>query len=271
MTPLINLEFFNDIIHILQQGMSTKNTFQSIFNLIEKAIPFDSATLFLYREKQDSLEIMHQKGDHPADLAGQIPFERGSGIASWVSKQHKPIILESLSKSRAGKENLFSSFVALPLWAGDRLIGVLNLGHHQSSTYKRELSEEYAMLASQISIVLEQIILRSEMELQNKELNAALNSLQKTQNELVEKERLAAIGELVVTVNHEINNPLTTIIGLSEILELTYARADEEKVREGLQGIIKEAKRIQKVTEKLSRIQSTHSRDYLDGTKMLKL
>ncbi len=271
MTKIVELDFFNDIIHILQQGLTAKNTFKSIFNLIEKAIPFDSATLFLYEAKSNKLSIMHQKGEHPADLASQIPFDRGSGISSWVSKQKKPVILESLTKSRPGKEDLFSSFVSMPLWAGERLIGVLNLGHNEPHIYKREQIDDYTLLSTQISIVLEQIILRREMEEQNEELNKALTSLKAAQSELVDKGKLAAIGELIVTVNHEINNPLTSIIGLAEILELTFARTDEEKIREGLQGIVKEAKRIQKVTEKLSRLNSVKSKTYLDGTRMLKI
>ncbi|MCK5520788.1 MAG: hypothetical protein KAI81_06725, partial [Candidatus Marinimicrobia bacterium] len=62
-----------------------------------------------------------------------------------------------------------------------------------------------------------------------------------------------------------------SIIGLSEILELTFARGDKTKIREGFQGIIKEARRIQKVTEKLTKLQSIQTKDYVGGTNMLEL
>jgi C4-dicarboxylate-specific signal transduction histidine kinase/CheY-like chemotaxis protein len=50
------------------------------------------------------------------------------------------------------------------------------------------------------------------------ELDAQLHQLETTQQQLVEAGKLAAVGQLVTGVAHEINNPLATIMGQAEML-----------------------------------------------------
>jgi len=268
---MVNVEFLREIVSIIQKGLGSDETFGAIFDLLEKSVPFDSATLYLYHQKADRLEIIHQKGEEIVDLAQEIPFDRGNGISSWVSKQKKPIILQSLVKSRSGKEHRFSSFVSMPLWVGDKLVGVLNIGHQEPDVYKRIEISDYEIISSQISIILDKIILQKQLREHNILLKEALSKLKRAQKQLIEKERLAAIGEVVITVNHEINNPLTSIIGLAEILELAFQTGKHEKVREGLRGILKEANRIRKVTHKLAEISSSESKKYVGKLRMIEL
>lgn len=51
----------------------------------------------------------------------------------------------------------------------------------------------------------------------------SLDSLKKLQTHLVQSEKLASLGQLVAGAAHEINNPLTAILGFSEMLSLEKA------------------------------------------------
>ena len=55
----IKNEIINELVKILIKGLDQGDTFSAVFDLIEKTITFESATLYIYNQKEDNLEIMH--------------------------------------------------------------------------------------------------------------------------------------------------------------------------------------------------------------------
>jgi len=86
----------------------------------------------------------------------------------------------------------------------------------------------------------------------------------------IEKERLAAIDEVIVTVNHKINNPLTTILNYAELLKSLNGQ-DDINAEKGLQKIINAANEIKRVTHQLAGLNQASSTSYLDGISMISL
>jgi len=69
------------------------------------------------------------------------------------------------------------------------------------------------------------------------------------QQQLIQSEKLSAIGELVSGIAHELNNPLTGVMGYSQLLQL---RSDlDERARDSLQKINNLALRCQKIVQNL--------------------
>jgi len=74
-----------------------------------------------------------------------------------------------------------------------------------------------------ISRVTNQLRLRSlqiELEKKNKSLELAMQRVQQTQTELVQQQKMVALGQLVAGIAHEINNPVTFIYG-----NITYIKS----------------------------------------------
>jgi len=80
------------------------------------------------------------------------------------------------------------------------------------------------------------------------ELQRSVNTLKTTQAQLVQSERLSAVGEFVAGVAHELNNPLAAVMGFSELLK--GANVDE-KQRRHLDLIFKSSQRCQKIVQSL--------------------
>jgi C4-dicarboxylate-specific signal transduction histidine kinase len=79
-----------------------------------------------------------------------------------------------------------------------------------------------------------------------RDLTQALSDVQATQAELVQSEKLGAIGRMSAGFAHELNNPLTSVLGYAELLDerLTdTARLDAEEARELVDPILREASR----------------------------
>jgi two-component system, NtrC family, sensor histidine kinase AtoS len=72
--------------------------------------------------------------------------------------------------------------------------------------------------------------------------------LKKAQGELVQKDKLAAIGRLASGVAHELNDPLTSILTFSNLLK---EETEEESSRESLDIVIKEAIRARRIVSDL--------------------
>jgi len=84
---------------------------------------------------------------------------------------------------------------------------------------------------------------------------------------LIKAERLAAIGQLAVTMNHTINNILTGIIGTCQLMDLTSDVPD--KIKKRFQLIRQQGMRIVDTVRKITELKDTPVKQYLDDIQMI--
>jgi signal transduction histidine kinase len=74
------------------------------------------------------------------------------------------------------------------------------------------------MLVLGAFVFLKQYLLDHQVMKLLESSDRSYRTLQRLQNELVQKEKLASLGQLVAGAAHEINNPVTAILGYAELL-----------------------------------------------------
>ncbi|MBP6506574.1 MAG: response regulator [Opitutaceae bacterium] len=96
------------------------------------------------------------------------------------------------------------------------------------------------------------------------ELEKTVATLKGTQAQLVQSEKLSAVGQFVAGVAHELNNPLTAVIGFSDLLVQV---STDDKARPHLELIAKSAHRCHKIVQSLL----SFARQHAPERKLIKL
>jgi DNA-binding response OmpR family regulator len=133
-----------------------------------------------------------------------------------------------------------------------------------AATALRRGADDYLAKDTALGELLPEILERVR---RNRELRKALAA---AEQELVRTERMAAIGEMTVTLHHEINNPLMAAFTDVELL-LGALNASSEVRRQGLEAIREALRRIRDIVQRIGDLREARSKDYLRGVRMLDL
>lgn len=144
---------------------------------------------------------------------------------------------------------------------------VLVTGHGNESLAAAALrrgAEDYLAKDAALTELLPQILERIR---RNRELRKALAA---AEQDLVRAERLAAVGEMTVTLHHEINNPLMAAFADVDLL-LHDVGGPPEQLRQGLEDLREALRRIRDIVQRIGMLREARSKDYLRGIRMLDL
>ncbi len=150
--------------------------------------------------------------------------ELGRGILGWVAQEGQALLLNGdvssdlRFKSSAPRNESVRprSAMCWPLKIENRVIGALSINRRDADEpYTEADLENGAVVVSLITVVIEntrlhldqgkQIALLSKM---NDEIRTVNKRLEDAQNQLLQSEKMASIGQLAAGVAHEINNPV---------------------------------------------------------------
>lgn len=110
--------------------------------------------------------------------------------------------------------------------------------------------------------------LRARLEIAARRIGQA-EARRAAEAELARSRWLAGIGETTIALEHEINNPLSALLGHAELLLMETGLSTDQ--RDQLQIIREQAARIAEVVRRLARLKNPKSVEYLSGARMIDL
>ena len=155
-----------------------------------------------------------------------------------------------------------------PLRISGRSLGIMILGNYRGRPgFDERQINLAAAIGLQLAVAVENAHLYARSRETVRDLSESISQLRQAQAQLIQSAKLAAVGQLAAGVAHEINNPLTTVSGFSELILRELPK--DSPIREDTELILREAQRARNVVRRLLDFarQSEPHRDPADITE----
>lgn len=229
----------NTLMKAVHRFLDLREVYNVALDVIMNMEHVDMAMIYLVdKEKKEAvIQAWRNFPEFYINRAGTIPYPRG---LTWKVINSGAIVnIENAQKDgdigQAGRELGHHSLLGIPIYMGNEVIGVIWFLSYEERRFSENEVHLLSAMGDQIAIA----IAKAKM----------LEEIKSAQEKLIQSEKLASLGQLISSIAHEINNPLTPIMGYSQRLLM---KPDlDEKEKRSLEIINTSAQRVAKIIEKL--------------------
>jgi len=206
------LSFENDILYELSKvifsTLELDELLKIIVNSTTKILSADESSIMLF-DSEKKLYIAASCG-LDEEIQRQTRLAIGERIAGFVARDKKPLLLIDGLKNDIRFRDVetrkeIKSSLVIPLAGKTGLLGVLNVNRIIKDEHFTENDLKKANIFIDIAVLsIENAMLFEEV--------------QKKQVQLIQSEKMSSLGIMAGGIAHELNNPLTTILGNAQLM-----------------------------------------------------
>lgn len=239
------------IVQDLLESFDIETALQHVVEPLHEYFGYSHVLAYLQDKETGDSVLAYASGEIGKRLlADSYRIPVGQGIVGHVFETGKPYVTNNAPEVAFRFSNPLlpetKAELAIPIPGGSHTLGVIDVQYIPPQLFHDDDLRLMFVVANQLGMVLEKLAI-------NAELQAALHHEQSARAQLVQSEKLAALGRIVATVVHELNNPLQAI---QNALYLAKISDDiDAQSRQDVQVALNEAARMAEI---ISRLRDTY-------------
>lgn len=246
------LQLIYEVTRAINSSLRFEEVLEFIYQGISRILPTDNFYIALW---DGSGEIRFEIEVEERKRLPKRSRKRAAGLTEYLLGTRRPLLIRRDFMAQC--ERLGIRFGGRPArcWMGapmvfrEKSVGVIAL---QSYELENVFDEDHLS-------VLENVAAQAAGAIENARLFqqtcASLEQLQTAQQLLLQSEKLAAVGQLISGIAHELNNPLTGVVGWTQYL---MAQGVSENIGRHLATINEQAQRASTIVQNLLAFSRQH-------------
>ena len=162
------LEFLTRLLASTASAVDHDALLTAVIDETRAATGSQVCSLYLWHEPTSELVLTATNGLSQSGI-GRVRLGLGEGVTGWVAKNRKPLVVRDTSKDNRFRwvkgldQDRFVSMLSVPVVAGDRLVGVVNIQTEQKHVFGEDEVAFLEAIGGHISGIVERSSLLHEL------------------------------------------------------------------------------------------------------------